>query len=93
MGISKAPAAGAAARARVAGHTRVGPRTNPTIVFSWMSRRVKHDDDKTAVVVVPWRRQFVSEAQRALMIELPGEMAGTPTGPETAPSSGPSAGT
>src|SRR5215467_6008049 len=43
----------------------------------------------TAVVIVMWRRQFASTAQRALMIELPAKMMEKPTAPEKAPSSGP----
>jgi uncharacterized membrane protein len=42
----------------------------------------------TAVVIVMWRRQFASTAQRALMIELPAKMADKTTAPEKAPSSG-----
>ena len=41
----------------------------------------------TAVVVVMWRRQFASTAQRALMVELPAQTAGKATAPETAPKS------
>jgi uncharacterized membrane protein len=46
----------------------------------------------TAVVIVMWRRQFASSAQRALMIELPIQAASpvqSVTVPETAPSSSP----
>lgn len=43
----------------------------------------------TAVVVVMWRRQFASTAQRALMIELPPQMADQATVRETAPYSAP----
>jgi uncharacterized membrane protein len=43
----------------------------------------------TAVVVVMWRRQFASTAQRALMVELPAHTAGKATAPETAPKSAP----
>jgi uncharacterized membrane protein len=43
----------------------------------------------TAVVVVMWRRQFASTAQRALMVELPVQTAGKATAPETAPKSAP----
>jgi len=43
----------------------------------------------TAVVIVMWRRQFTSPAQRALMIELPGKMTDKATAPEKAPKSGP----
>ncbi len=39
----------------------------------------------TAVVIVMWRRQFASTAQRALMIELPAKMTDKPTAPEKAP--------
>jgi uncharacterized membrane protein len=43
----------------------------------------------TAVVVVMWRRQFASSAQRALMIDLPAQMADKATAPETAAHSAP----
>ena len=43
----------------------------------------------TAVVIVMWRRQFASAAQRALMIELSGKMTDKPTAPEKAAKSGP----
>jgi uncharacterized membrane protein len=43
----------------------------------------------TAVVIVMWRRQFASTAQRALMIELPAKMMDKATAPEKVPSSGP----
>jgi len=39
----------------------------------------------TAVVVVMWRRQFASSAQRALMIQLPAEKAAAETAPNSAP--------
>jgi len=39
----------------------------------------------TAVVIVMWRRQFASTAQRALMIELPAKMTDKATAPEKAP--------
>jgi uncharacterized membrane protein len=41
----------------------------------------------TAVVIVMWRRQFASTAQRALMVELPAQTADKATAPETAPNS------
>ena len=43
----------------------------------------------TAVVIVMWRRQFASAAQRALMVELPVKMADKAMAPEKAPNSGP----
>jgi uncharacterized membrane protein len=43
----------------------------------------------TAVVIVMWRRQFASAAQRALTIELPAQMAEKATAPETGPNSAP----
>jgi uncharacterized membrane protein len=43
----------------------------------------------TAVVIVMWRRQFTSPAQRALMIELPAKMTDKATAPEKAPNFGP----
>jgi uncharacterized membrane protein len=43
----------------------------------------------TAVVIVMWRRQFASAAQRALMIEPAAEVAAQAAVPETAPRSAP----
>jgi uncharacterized membrane protein len=43
----------------------------------------------TAVVVVMWRRQFASTAQRALTVELPAEMGERTAAPETTPNSAP----
>jgi uncharacterized membrane protein len=43
----------------------------------------------TAVVIVMWRRQFASTAQRALMIELPAKMTDKPAAPEKAANCGP----
>src|SRR5215470_10743575 len=43
----------------------------------------------TAVVIVMWRRQFVSSAQRALMTELPAQAPSPVMAPETTPSSAP----
>ena len=47
----------------------------------------------TAVVIVMWRRQFASSAQRSLMIELPGQVSAQAppevTASETAPRSAP----
>jgi len=43
----------------------------------------------TAVVIVMWRRQFASTAQRALMLKSPAPMADKATAPEKGPSSGP----
>ena len=43
----------------------------------------------TAVVIVMWRRQFASAAQRALMLKSPAQIADKATAPEKAPNSGP----
>jgi uncharacterized membrane protein len=43
----------------------------------------------TAVVIVMWRRQFASAAQRALMVKVRAQMTAKPTASETAPNSGP----
>jgi uncharacterized membrane protein len=61
--------------------------------FGWFAGPWVLFASTTAVVIVMWRRQFASSAQRALMIEPPGQapaqMPPQATAQETAPNSAP----